>query len=251
MLVLIYVENIVGVVMVFGLMQMFCVCFDGYIIGVLIYDSVIIFFWGNMVFGYLFDNMILIVRIICEVDVVVVLKYFGFFSFDELIEVVRVNLNIVCVGVVFRGLGFFFVVCCLEKQVGVKFNVIIYSGFLVVEVEVLLFGELDVVILSLGDFSGVIELGDVKGVVELFFQQNLLFLFVLFISIFGYELEIGSFILLVVLKNMFELVIFELEFLFKEVFDSEEFQIWVVGVGVMLSWLGFSDVQSWIDEFQV
>ena len=246
----IYVENIAGAVTASGLMQMSRARPDGHTIGVLTYDSVITLPRGNMVPGYSLDNMTPIARITREADAVVVSKHSGFSSFDELIEAARANPNTVRVGVAPRGSGPFLAVRRLEKQAGVKFNVITYPGSSAAEAEALLSGELDAAISSLGDFSGVIESGDVKGVVELSSQQNPSFPSVPPISTLGYELETGSFILLAAPKNTPEPVISELESSFKEAFDSEEFQTWVAGVGVTPSWLGSSDVQSWIDELQ-
>lgn len=246
----IYVENIAGAVTASGLMQMTRARPDGHTIGVLTYDSVITLPRGKMVPGYSLENMTPIARITREADAVVVSKQSGFTDFQQLIEAAKAEPNSVRVGVAPRGSGPFLAVRRLEKQAGVKFNVITYPGSSSAEAEALLSGELDAAISSLGDFSGVIESGDVKGVVELASEQNPSFPSVPPISALGYELETGSFVLLAAPKNTPDDVIAKLESSFKHAFESEEFQTWVAGVGVTPSWLGANDVQAWINNLQ-
>lgn len=246
----IYVENIAGAVTASGLMQMTRSRPDGHTIGVLTYDSVITLPRGNMVSGYSLDNMTPIARITREADAVVASKQSGFTDFNQLIEAARENPNSVRVGVAPKGSGPFLAVRRLEKQTGVKFNVITYPGSSSAEAEALLSGELDAAISSLGDFSGVIESGDVRGLVELSSEQNPSYPDVPPISTLGYELETGSFVLLAAPKNTPEPVIAELESTFKDAFESAEFQTWVASVGVTPSWLGTDQVQQWIDELQ-
>lgn len=246
----IYIENIAGAVTASGLMQMSRARPDGHTIGVLTYDSVITLPRGKMVPGYSLDNMTPIARITSEADAVVVSEQSGFTSFEQLIEAAKAEPNTVRVGVAPRGSGPFLAVRRLEKQAGVKFNVITYPGSSSAEAEALLSGELDAAISSLGDFSGVIESGDVKGLVELSSIQNPSFPSVSPISTLGYDLETGSFILLAAPKNTPEEVIASLETSFKDAFDSEEFQTWVSGVGVTPNWLGVNDVQEWINTLQ-
>lgn len=246
----IYVENIAGAVTASGLMQMTRARPDGHTIAVLTYDSVITLPRGNMVPGYSLEKMAPIARITREADAVVVSKQSGFSDFEQLIAAAKAKPNSVRVGVAPKGSGPYLAVRRLEKQAGVKFNVIAYPGSSSAEAEALLSGELDAAISSLGDFSGILESGDAKGLVELSSEQNPSFPNVLPISSLGYELETGSFILLAAPKNTPEETITTLEASFKDAFDSEEFQTWVAGVGVTPSWLGANDVQSWIDELQ-
>ncbi|MFT7338431.1 MAG: tripartite-type tricarboxylate transporter receptor subunit TctC [Marinobacter maritimus] len=246
----IYIENIAGAVTASGLMQMTRARPDGHTIGVLTYDSVITLPRGKMVPGYSLDNMTPIARITSEADAVVVSEKSGFTDFKQLIEAAKAKPNTVRVGVAPRGSGPFLAVRRLEKQAGVKFNVITYPGSSSAEAEALLSGELDAAISSLGDFSGVIESGDVKGVVELSSMQNPSFPDVPPISTLGYDLETGSFILLAAPKNTPDEFIASLETSFKDAFESDEFQTWVKGVGVTPNWLGANDVQTWIDDLQ-
>jgi len=246
----IYIENIAGAVTASGLMQMTRARPDGHTIGVLTYDSVITLPRGKMVPGYSLDNMTPIARITSEADAIVVSEKSGFTDFKQLIDAAKAKPNTVRVGVAPRGSGPFLAVRRLEKQAGVKFNVITYPGSSSAEAEALLSGELDAAISSLGDFSGVIESGDVKGVVELSSIQNPSFPSVPPINTLGYDLETGSFILLAAPKNTPEEVIASLETSFKDAFESEEFQTWVSGVGVTPNWLGANDVQDWINTLQ-
>lgn len=246
----IYVENISGAVTATGLMQMTRSRPDGHTVGVLTYDSVITLPRGKMVPGYSLEKMTPIARITREADAIVVSKHSGFNTFKELIDAAKENPNTVRVGVAPKGSGPYLAVRRLEKQTGVKFNVITYPGSSSAEAEALLSGELDAAISSLGDFSGIIGSGDAKGVVELSSQQNPSFSDVPPISTFGYQLETGSFILLAAPKNTPKDAIATLESAFKTAFESNEFQSWVNTIGVTPSWLGSSDVQTWIDELQ-
>ncbi|MBU2964130.1 tripartite tricarboxylate transporter substrate binding protein [Amphritea sp. 2_MG-2023] len=246
----IYVENIGGAVTATGLMQMTRARPDGHTIGVLTYDSVITLPRGKMVPGYSLEKMQPIARISREADAFVVSKRSGYNSFDELISAAKANPNTVRVGVAPRGSGPYLAVRRLEKEAGVRFNVITYPGSSSAEAEALLSGELDAAISSLGDFSGIIQSGDAKGVVELTSEQNPSFPDVPPVSTFGYHLETGSFILLAAPKNTPEASLSKLESAFKTAFDSSEFQVWVATVGVTPSWLGSVDVQHWIDELQ-
>jgi len=246
----IYVENIGGAITATGLMQMTRARPDGHTVGVLTYDSVITLPRGNMVPGYSLDKMLPIARITREADAVVVSKQAGFNSFEELISAAKAKPNTVRIGVAPKGSGPYLAVRRLEKQTGVKFNVITYPGSSSAEAEALLSGELDAAISSLGDFSGIISSGDAKGVVELSSEQNPSFLSVPPISSLGYELETGSFILLSAPKNTPKEAITTLETAFKTAFESDEFQTWVTKIGVTPSWLGSAKVQSWIDGLQ-
>jgi tripartite-type tricarboxylate transporter receptor subunit TctC len=246
----IYVENIAGAVTATGLMQMMRARPDGHTVGVLTYDSIITLPRGKMVPGYSLDNMEPIARITREADAVVVSKHSGFNSFEELINAAKENPNTIRVGVAPKGSGPFLAVRRLEQQAGVTFNVISYPGSSSAEAEALLSGELDAAISSLGDFNGIISSGDAKGVVELSSEQNPSYPDVPPISTFGHDLETGSFIVLAAPKNAPKEAIATLEAAYKKAFETQEFQSWVTSVGVTPSWLGASEVQTWIDELQ-
>ncbi|UTW10655.1 Bug family tripartite tricarboxylate transporter substrate binding protein [Marinobacterium rhizophilum] len=246
----IYVENIGGAVTATGLMQMTKSRPDGHTVGVLTYDSVITLPRGNMVPGYSLENMAPIARITREADAIVVSKSSGYSSFEELIAAAKANPNTVRIGVAPEGSGPYLAVRRLEEKTGVDFNVITYPGSSTAEAEALLSGELDGAISSLGDFSGILESGDAIGLVELSSEQNPSYQSVPPISTLGYELETGSFIILAAPKNTPAEALATLETAFQGAFESEEFQTWVTSIGVTPSWLGASDVQSWMGELQ-
>lgn len=246
----IYVENIGGAITATGLMQMTRSRPDGHTVGVLTYDSVITLPRGKMVPGYSLEKMAPIARITREADAIVVSKHAGYNSFEELINAAKAKPNSVRIGVAPKGSGPYLAVRRLEKQTGVKFNVITYPGSSSAEAEALLSGELDAAISSLGDFSGILDSGDAKGVVELSSEQNPSYTEVPPISKLGYQLETGSFILIAAPKNTPKKSIAVLEAAFKTAFESSEFQTWVTTIGVTPSWLGSADVQNWINELQ-
>lgn len=246
----IYVENIGGAVTASGLMQVTKSRPDGHTIGVLTYDSVITLPRGNMVPGYSLENMVPIARITQEADAIVVSKRSGYSSFEELIAAAKANPNTVRIGVAPEGSGPFLAVRRLEEKTGADFNVISYPGSSTAEAEALLSGELDGAISSLGDFSGILESGDAVGLVELSSEQNPTYRSVPPISSLGYELETGSFIILAAPKNTPADALSTLEVAFQRAFESKEFQTWVTSIGVTPSWLGASDVQSWMGGLQ-
>lgn len=246
----IYVENIGGAVTATGLMQMTKARPDGHTLGVLTYDSVITLPRGNMVPGYSLDNMKPIARITREADAIVVSKNAGFKNFEELIAAAKAKPNSVRIGVAPEGSGPYLAVRRLEEKTGVDFNVISYPGSSTAEAEALLSGELDGAISSLGDFSGIIESGDAIGLVELSSEQNPSYTDVPPISSLGYELETGSFIILAAPKNTPDDAVATIESAFQQAFESEEFQTWVIKIGVTPSWLGTDEVKGWMDELQ-
>ncbi|RUR32706.1 tripartite tricarboxylate transporter substrate binding protein [Vreelandella nanhaiensis] len=246
----IYAENISGAVSATGLMQMIQSRPDGHTVGVLTYDSVITVPRSELVPGYDLDKMAFIARLTQESDALVVSSRSGFKSFEELINAAKENPGKIRIGVMPEGSGPYLAALRIEMATGVDFNIITYPGAAAEESEAMLSGEIDGAIASLGDFAGLIESGDVLGVVELSSEQNPSYPDVPPISELGHELESGSFIVLATPEGTPDDSVEILENAYKQAFESEEFQQWVTQVGVTPSWLGSSEVGSWLRERQ-
>ncbi len=246
----IFVENIGGAVTATGLMQMSKARPDGHTIAALTYDSIITLPRGEMVPGYSLDNMRYIARITKEADAIVVSTNSGISTYEELIAAAKADPGTVRIGVAPEGSGPYLAVQRLQEAAGVEFNVIAYPGSSSAETEALLSGEIVAAISSLGDFNGIIESGDVAGVIELSSEQNPSYPDVPPISEKGIDLETGSFIVLAAPAKTPDDVIASLESIYKTAYDSEEFQSWIIQVGVTPSWLGASEVQGWVDSLQ-
>ncbi|WP_148255506.1 Bug family tripartite tricarboxylate transporter substrate binding protein [Aidingimonas lacisalsi] len=242
----IYAENITGAVSATGLMQLIRSRPDGHTLSVMTYDSVITVPRSELVPGYSLDKMTPIARITQEADAVVVSERSGFSDFDELIEAAKAEPDTVRIGVMPEGSGPYLAARRLEEMTGADFNIITYPGAAAAESEALLSGEIDAAIASLGDFAGLIDSGDVRGVAELASEQNPTYQDVPPISELGFELESGSFIVLVAPENTPEDVIQTIESAYHDAFTSDEFQQWVAKVGVTPSWLGSEKVADWM-----
>lgn len=245
-----YVENIEGGMSGNGLIQLINAKPDGYTLGALTYDSVITVPFQGMLPGYSVDKMDLIARITSEPDAVVVPGDSEYGSFEELIQAAEESPGEIRAGIQNMGARTHLTLLQLMDETGADFRVISYPGGAAPQKEALLNGEIDFAITSLGDFAGLIEAGDARGVLEFTDVQSESFPEVPPVTEYDLDIQMGSFIILAAPSGTPDEVLEKLENAYQETYESDEFQQWLVDVGVTPNWLGRDDVTEWVKSAQ-
>ncbi|QEM83605.1 Bug family tripartite tricarboxylate transporter substrate binding protein [Halomonas binhaiensis] len=245
-----YVENIEGGMSANGLVQALGARPDGYTLVALTYDSVVTIPWQGMLAGYDIDKLDLIARITSEPDSIVVPDDSPYASLEELIDAAKEAPGEVRAGIQNMGSRTHLTLLQLQDQAGVEFKVVSYPGGAAPQKEALLNGEVDFALTSLGDFESLISSGDARGLVEFTDVQSESFPDVPPATELGYDIQMGSFVILAAPANTPDEAISALEEAYQQAYDSEEFQSWLVDVGVTPNWLGHDEVSDWAQTTQ-
>ncbi|WP_417330744.1 Bug family tripartite tricarboxylate transporter substrate binding protein [Halomonas cupida] len=246
----IYVENIEGGMSANGLVQALGARPDGYTLVALTYDSVVTIPWQGMLAGYDIDKLDLIARITSEPDSIVVPDDSPYASLEELIDAAKEAPGEVRAGIQNMGSRTHLTLLQLQDQADVEFKVVSYPGGAAPQKEALLNGEVDFALTSLGDFESLISSGDASGLVEFTDVQSESFPDVPPATELGYDIQMGSFVILAAPANTPDEAISALEEAYQQAYDSEEFQNWLVDVGVTPNWLGHDEVSDWAQTTQ-
>lgn len=245
-----YVENIEGGMSGNGLIQLINANADGYTLGALTYDSVITVPWQGMLSGYSVDSMDLIARITSEPDALVVPGDSEYENFEDLINAAEESPGDIRAGIQNMGARTHLTLLQLMDETGVDFKIVSYPGGAAPQKEALLNGEIDFAITSLGDFSGLIDAGDARGVLEFTDVQSESYPDVPPATERDLDVQMGSFIILAAPADTPDDVLNKLENAYQEAYESDEFQEWLVDVGVTPNWLGRDDVTQWVKDTQ-
>ncbi|GEN23594.1 ABC transporter substrate-binding protein [Halomonas cupida] len=246
----IYVENIEGGMSANGLVQALGARPDGYTLVALTYDSVVTIPWQDMLAGYDIDKLDLVARITSEPDSIVVPDDSPYTSFEELIAAAKEAPGEIRAGIQNMGSRTHLTLLQLQDQADVEFKVVSYPGGAAPQKEALLNGEVDLALTSLGDFESLISSGDARGLVEFTDVQSESFPDVPPAMELGYDIQMGSFVILAAPANTPDEAISALEQAYQQAYDSEEFQRWLVDVGVTPNWLGHDEVSDWAQTTQ-
>ncbi|KJZ10558.1 MULTISPECIES: tripartite tricarboxylate transporter substrate binding protein [unclassified Halomonas] len=246
----VYVENIEGGMSANGLVQALGARPDGYTLIALTYDSVVTIPWQGMLAGYDIDKLDLIARITSEPDAVVVPEDSRFDSLEALIEAARAAPGEIRAGIQNMGSRTHLTLLQLQDQAEVEFKIVSYPGGAAPQKEALLNGEVDLALTSLGDFESLISAGDARGLVEFTDVQSESFPDVPPATELGYDIQMGSFVILAAPANTPDDAVTALEAAYQQAYDSEEFQTWLVDVGVTPNWLGTDEVEDWAEQTQ-
>ncbi|MGR4070438.1 tripartite tricarboxylate transporter substrate binding protein [Halomonas sp. LR3S48] len=246
----VYVENIEGGMSGNGLIQLINAKADGYTLGALTYDSVITVPWQDMLPGYSVDEMDLIARITSEPDALIVPADSEHDSIEALIEAAKAEPGRIRAGIQNMGARTHLTLLQLMDATGADFKIISYPGGAAPQKEALLNGEIDFAITSLGDFASLIEGGDARGLIEFTDVQSQSFPDVPPASERDLDIQMGSFIILAAPAGTPEPILDELEAAYQEAYESDEFQGWLVDVGVTPNWLGRDEVTEWVGTTQ-
>ena len=246
----VYVENIEGGMSANGLVQALGARPDGYTLIALTYDSVVTIPWQGMLAGYDIDKLDLIARITSEPDAVVVPEDSRFDSLEALIEAAKAAPGEIRAGIQNMGSRTHLTLLQLQDQAEVEFKIVSYPGGAAPQKEALLNGEVDLALTSLGDFESLISAGDARGLVEFTDVQSESFPDVPPASELGYDIQMGSFVILAAPANTPDEAVTALEAAYQQAYDSEEFQNWLVDVGVTPNWLGTDEVEDWAEQTQ-
>ncbi|MBY6111012.1 MULTISPECIES: Bug family tripartite tricarboxylate transporter substrate binding protein [Halomonas] len=246
----VYVENIEGGMSANGLVQALGARPDGYTLIALTYDSVVTIPWQGMLAGYDIDKLDLIARITSEPDAVVVPEDSRFDSLEALIEAAKAAPGEIRAGIQNMGSRTHLTLLQLQDQAEVEFKIVSYPGGAAPQKEALLNGEVDLALTSLGDFESLISAGDARGLVEFTDVQSESFPDVPPATELGYDIQMGSFVILAAPANTPDDAVTALEAAYQQAYDSEEFQNWLVDVGVTPNWLGTDEVEDWAEQTQ-
>ncbi|MBY5940746.1 MULTISPECIES: tripartite tricarboxylate transporter substrate binding protein [unclassified Halomonas] len=246
----VYVENIEGGMSANGLVQALGARPDGYTLIALTYDSVVTIPWQGMLAGYDIDKLDLIARITSEPDAVVVPEDSRFDSLEALIEAAKAAPGEIRAGIQNMGSRTHLTLLQLQDQAEVEFKIVSYPGGAAPQKEALLNGEVDLALTSLGDFESLISAGDARGLVEFTDVQSESFPDVPPATELGYDIQMGSFVILAAPANTPDDAVTALEAAYQQAYDSEEFQTWLVDVGVTPNWLGTDEVEDWAEQTQ-
>ncbi|ALM54213.1 Bug family tripartite tricarboxylate transporter substrate binding protein [Halomonas huangheensis] len=246
----IYVENIEGGMSANGLVQVLGAKPDGYTMVALTYDSVVTIPWQGMLAGYDIDKLDLIARITSEPDSIVVPDDSPYANFEELIAAAKEAPGEIRAGIQNMGSRTHLTLLQLQDQAGVEFKVVSYPGGAAPQKEALLNGEVDFALTSLGDFESLISAGSARGLVEFTDVQSESFPDVPPVTELGHDIQMGSFVILAAPANTPDEAVEALEQAYQQAYDSEEFQNWLVDVGVTPNWLGHGEVTDWAQQSQ-
>ncbi len=224
---------------------------DGYSIGNVTYGACVSTIYQGLIPGYDLENMTFVALVTQEADALMVAADSPWNSFDEFIAEAKANPGKMRIGITSIGGRPNMVTVQMEEIYGVKFSQIEYVDGASAQREALLSGECDAAITSLGDFASVLKSGQVKGLVEYSTSQNETYPDVPPIAELGHpELEIGSFIAIVVPKGTPQDIIDKVEEMFYEAQHSEEFRTWTLSVGVTPTWMGQDKVWDYVSSVQ-
>jgi len=224
---------------------------DGYSIGNVTYGACVSTIYHGLIPGYSLDQMKFVALVTQEADALMVASTGPWKTFDDFIADAKANPGKLRIGITSIGGRPNMVTAQMEEIYGVKFSQIEYVDGASAQREALLSGECDAAITSLGDFSSVLKSGQVRGLVEYSTAQNETYPDVPPISELGHpELEIGSFIAIVVPKDTPQPIVDKVEEMFYEAQHSDEFRNWILSVGVTPTWMGQDEVGSYIAKVQ-
>lgn len=240
-----YVENIEGGLSATGIMGIMKAKPDGYTIGSITYDSVITVPWQKLVPGYDLKKLKMICRITSEPDALMVRADSKYKTLEDILKAAKAKPGKINVGVQGVGSRVHLAMLRIQDMTGTKFNLVSYPGGAGPQKEAILSGEVEVVITSLGDFAPLIRPGKVRGIVELSEGRNPAFPDVPIMKEEGYDIQIGSFIIMVTTAGTPDDVVAKLEKVFYDAHHSDEFRTWLAKVGVSATWLGKDKVTKW------
>ncbi len=246
----IYVENIEGGMSGTGVYTVMQSKTDGYTLGTLTYDSVITVPWKKLVPGYGLDKLALLCRLTSEADALVVHKDCQFKTLEDLVKAAKENPGSINIGIQELGSRTHIAALQLQEILGIEFNIISYTGGAGPQKEALLSREVEVILTSLGDFAPLLDAGDARGLVELSSARNVKFSDVPTLKELGYDLEVGSFILVAAPAGTPEDILSRLEKTLDDAYHTDEFLDWLNEVGVTSAWLGREEVNQWVTETQ-
>lgn len=241
----IFVENIEGGVSATGVMAVMKSPPDGYSVAAMTYDSVITVPWQGLLSNYKMDQLKMIARITAEPDAIMVNAKSDYKTLDDLISAAKANPGKIKVGVQGVGSRVHLAMLRIQDAAGVKFKMISYPGGAAQQKEAILSNEIDALITSLGDFASVVQSGDVRGLAELSDARNAAFPDVPTAKELGYDIQVGSFIVIAAPAETPDAVIATLEDAYSTAYQGDEFQGFLKKVGVSPAWIGSEEVTNW------
>ncbi|HKM07323.1 MAG TPA: tripartite tricarboxylate transporter substrate binding protein [Sphaerochaeta sp.] len=223
---------------------------DGYRIGSMTYGSVVGSVYFNLIPQYDLAKLNIFAMLTQESDAVMVRNDSPIKTWQDLVDAAKANPGKVKIGGANAGSRTSLVISQFESVYGIDVNEVQYIGS-ATQKEALLNGEVDAIITSLGDLNSLIANGQVRGIVEFSMVQNKAYPTVPTIASLGHpEIQCASFILMCAPKDTPQDVIDTLTAYYKEAVQTQEFQDWVVSLGVSPVWKSGAELQDYVASVQ-
>ncbi len=224
---------------------------DGYTIGNVTYGGVVNAVYNGLIPQYKTDKLKFVAVVTQEADALMVNSNSKWNTFEEFIADAKANPGEITIGITYNGGRPSMITKMMEEAYGVEFHKVNYVDGAGPQREAVLSGEADAVITSLGDFSAVLKSGQVKGLLEFSMTQNVTYPDVPPLTSIGRDdLEMGSFIAIVVPQDTPQDVVDKIEEMYYEAQHSDEFRNWTASVGVTATWIGQDKATQFIENVQ-
>ncbi len=246
----IYVENIDGGMSATGVTEVMKARPDGYTLGALTYDSVITVPWQGLLKSYKLSKLKLICRVTSESDAIMISGKSPYKTVADLVAAAKEKPGKIKIAIQETGSRVHLAMLQFQKMAGVQFKLVSYPGGAAPQKEAVLSGEVEGVVTSMGDFASLIDAGDVRGLVEFSESRNPTYNDVPTAREEGYDIQVGSFIIIAAPANTPDDIVAKIESAYKKAEASEEFRSWLAKVAVTPSWLGTSEVTVWAEKLQ-
>lgn len=246
----VYVENIEGGTSGLGNMAVMTAQAEGYDVIGMTYDSVITVPRKELIPGYDLEKLKMIALVTQEGDAAMVRKDSPFLTVEGFREAALASPGEIKIGNTGMGTGYHIGGLMIQEALGIQLKHIPYPGGSGPMKEGLLSGEIDVMLMSLGDAAGILQAGEVVALAELAGEQNPGFPDVPTFRSLGYDLVRGSFQIMAVTAGTPDENVRILEEALRKAHQSDEFQDWAASIGIGMMWLGVDEVTEWAMQVQ-
>ncbi len=246
----VYVENLEGGTSGLGNMAVMTAQPEGYDVVGMTYDSVITVPRKELIPGYDLGKLKMIALVTQEADAAIVRKDSPFLTLEGFRDAALASPGEIKIGNTGWGTGYHIGGLMIEESLGIQLKHIPYPGGSGPMKEGLLSGEIDVMLMSLGDAAGILEAGEVVGLAELAGEQNPGFPNVPTFRSLGYDLIRGSFQIMATTAGTPDENVRILEDALFKAHNSGEFQDWAASIGIGAMWLGVDEVTEWAMQVQ-
>ncbi|MCK4788036.1 MAG: tripartite tricarboxylate transporter substrate binding protein [Desulfobacteraceae bacterium] len=246
----VYVENLEGGTSGLGNMAVMTARPEGYDVSGMTYDSVVTVPRKELIPGYDLKKLKMVALVTQEGDAAIVRKDSPFLTLEGFREAALASPGEIKIGNTGLGTGYHIGGLMVQEALGVQLNHIPYPGGSGPMKEGLLSGEIDVMLMSLGDCAALLDAGEIVALAELADEQNQGFPDVPTFSSLGYDLVRGSFQIMAVTAGTPDENVRILEEAMYKAHSSDEFQDWAASIGIGGMWLGVDDVTEWAMQAQ-
>jgi len=246
----VYVENLEGGTSGLGNMAVMTSRPEGYDVVGMTYDSVVTVPRKELIPGYDLERLKMVALVTQEGDGFIVRKDSPFLTLEEFREAALASPGEIKIGNTGLGTGYHIGALMIQDGLGLQLAHIPYPGGSGPMKEGLMSGEIDVMLMSLGDCAALLQAGEVVALGELAGEQNEGFPDVPTFRSLGYDLVRGSFQIMAVTAGTPDENVRILEEAIYKAHHSDEFRDWGASIGIGTMWLGVDEVTGWAMQVQ-